>query len=74
MLIAESNEVHVADLLGRAYRIERGRPHQGLWSSRQQPPTCCASFLTHRPTFSLCLKLLASELRNCVMRISVPFP
>jgi branched-chain amino acid transport system ATP-binding protein len=24
VLIAESNEIHVADLLGRAYRIERG--------------------------------------------------
>jgi branched-chain amino acid transport system ATP-binding protein len=24
MLIAESNEVHVADLLSRTYRIERG--------------------------------------------------
>ena len=44
------------------------------WSSRRQPPTCCASFQVRRPTFSLCSKLLASELRNCVMRRSVAFP
>ena len=44
------------------------------WSSRRRRPTCCASFQVRRPTFSLCSKLLASELRNCVMRRSVSFP
>ena len=54
-----------ASMLENAVRICNATP---------QPPMCCASFQVHRPTFSPCSKLLASELRNCVMRISVSFP
>ena len=53
---------------------QRTTTSPNCWSSRRQPPTCCASFQVRRPTFSPCSKLLASELRNCVMRRSVSFP